>query len=722
MSADGTNAGVGRRQFLIGAGVVAGGVAAGIYVAPRFLGDGSGQSPVTFAPHAWVRITSDDTFTVIIGKSEMGQGVYTGLPMILAEELDVDPRRIRVEIAGVDPAFNFPFLPVQFTGNSMSTSSTFEALRQVGGTARTMLVNAAAARWDVEPATLRTEDGAVIDARGRRLRYGALAEAAAALPVPAKETIRLKDRSEFRYIGKPQKRLDAAVKVNGAAVFGIDVDRPDQLVAVVARSPVFGGVLKSFDDSATKNVKGVVAVKAVPSGVAVIAIHTYAALQGREALKIEWDTQGNERLSTTALRAEWRSLAARAGLVGKDVGDARRAWAQAARRIDVEYEVPYLAHACMEPLNAVAHVTESGCEMWVGTQGQSQDAQLVAAALGITPDRVKIHTPFLGGGFGRRASGTSDFSVEAALVAQGVGKPVKVMWTREDDMRGGFYRPFSISRVRAAVGADGLPISYHQTFVGKPVLAQTAFAKMVVSPEGLDPSSIEGAADMPYPIPNLRVEVHNTAESVTNLFWRSVGHSINAFVTNGAIDELAALAGQDPYTYRRTLLVDKPRHLAVLDKAATAAGWGGALPPGHFHGIALHESYGSIVAEVAEVSVESRNVRVHRVTCAVDCGLAINPDQVAAQMEGGIIYGLSAALMGEITIEGGRAVQGNFDDYPVLRLAESPAIDVHIVPSDGPIGGIGEPGTPPIAPAVCGAIYAATGQRIRRLPISTSLA
>lgn len=485
---------------------------------------------------------------------------------------------------------------------------------------------------------------------------------------------------------------------------------------------MFGGVLKSFDDTATRNVKGVVMVKAVPSGVAVIATHTYAALRGREALQVNWDTRGNERVSTTALRAEWRALAARPGLVGKDIGDARRIWAQSARRIDIEYELPYLAHACMEPLNAVAHVTESGCEMWVGTQGQSQDAQFVATALGITVDRVKIHTPFLGGGFGRRASGTSDFSVEAALVAQGVGKPVKVMWTREDDMRGGFYRPFSISRVRAAIGADGMPTAYHQILVGKPVLTHSAFGKFAVSKEGLDPTSISGAADMPYAMPNLRVEVHNTAESIPNLFWRSVGHSINAFVANGTIDELATLAGQDGYSYRRALLREKPRHLAVLDKAATAAGWGEPLPAGHFHGIALQESFSSIVAQVAEVSVSGRNVRVHRVTCAVDCGLAINPDQVAAQMESGIIYGLSAALAGEITIEGGRAVQGNFDNYPVLRIGESPQIDVHIVPSDGPIGGIGEPGTPPIAPAVCGAIYAATGQRIRRLPISTSLA
>ncbi|MFZ9708237.1 MAG: molybdopterin cofactor-binding domain-containing protein [Steroidobacteraceae bacterium] len=712
---------VGRRHFLIGVGVVATGSAVGIQLVPRLLA-GQSSPPVDFKPHAFVRLSSDDTVTVIIGKSEMGQGVYTGLPMILAEELDFDPQRIKVEIAGVDPAFNHPFIPAQFTGGSMSTPSTYESLRQVGATARSMLVTAAAQYWKVDAATLRTDDGHVVDARGRRLRYGSLLEAASELPVPAKDTLKMKDRSEFRYIGRPQKRLDSRVKVDGSAVFGIDIDRPDQLVAVVARAPVFGAAVRSFDASAARAIAGVVDIKQVPSGIAVIARHTHAAFKGRKALLIDWDTRGNEGVSSDSLRKQWQALAARPGLIGKDVGDARRAWVSAERRIDVEYELPYLAHACMEPLNAVAHVTESGCELWVGTQSQSQDAQLVAAALGITADRVKIHTPFLGGGFGRRASGNSDFSVEAALVAQGVGKPVKVIWSREDDMRGGAYRPFSISRVRAAIGADGLPIAFHQTIVNKPVLASTALGQMAVTKEGLDPSSIEGTADMPYAVPNLRVEVHNTREHVTTLWWRSVGHSINGFVANGTIDELAALAGRDPYEYRRSLLADQPRHLAVLDRAATAAGWGTALPPGRFRGIALHQSFGSIVAQVAEVSVKNRVVRVHRVTCAVDCGLAINPDQVIAQMESGIIYGLAAALSGEITIEAGRVVQGNFNDYPILRFADAPQIDVHIVPSDGPIGGIGEPGTPPIAPAVCGAIFAATGQRIRRLPLSASLA
>lgn len=712
---------VGRRHFLIGAGVVAGGLAAGSLLRPYLTGGRNASAPKEFQPHAFVRISSDDRVTVIIGKSEMGQGVYTGLPMILAEELDFDPQRLEVEFAPVDPVFNHPFLPAQFTGGSMSTMTTYNSLRQVGATARAMLVTAAAARWSVEPGSLRTENGQVIDARGRKLSYGELVEDATLLPVPAKENVTLKDRKDFRYIGKPQKRLDGRLKVTGEAIFGIDVDLPEMLIATVARPRVFGATVKSFDATQAKAVPGVVEVKQVPSGIAVIATHTWAALKGREALQIEWDDAVGRDVSTETLRAEWRALAAKPGLVGKDEGDVRRALAAAAKRIDVEYELPYLAHACMEPMNGVAQVTAEGCELWLPTQGQSQDAQLVAAALGIEPGKVKVHTTFLGGGFGRRASGTSDFAVEAAHVAQGLGRPVKVMWTREDDMRGGMYRPFSISRVRAAIGTDGLPAAYHQVHVGKPVLANTALGKMAVGKNGVDPSSMEGAADMPYFIPNLRVEVHNTTERVTNLWWRSVGHSINAFVVNGVLDELAALAGRDPYEYRRAMLTGKPRHLAVLDAAAELAGWGKPLPAGHHHGIALQESFNSIVAQVAEVSVNGSEVRVHRVSCAVDCGLAINPDQVVAQMESAIIFGLSAALAGEITIRDGAAVQANFDDYPVVRHATAPIIDVRIVPSDGPIGGIGEPGTPPIAPAVCGAVYAATGKRIRKLPLSASL-
>ncbi|MFZ9872566.1 MAG: molybdopterin cofactor-binding domain-containing protein [Steroidobacteraceae bacterium] len=712
----------GRRQFLIGIGVVAGGTAAGMALRPWLVGAAeANRPPADFQPHAFVRISSDDTITVIIGKSEMGQGVYGSLPMILAEELDVDPTRVQVEIAGVDPAFNHPFLPAQFTGGSMSVMTTYDALRRVGAQARSAMLTAAARQWNVDVITLTTDNGVVRDSRGRRLRYGSLVEAANRLPLPDPTSVILKDPSTFKYIGKPQRRLDSPIKVTGKATFGIDVMRPDMLTAVIARPPAFGARLRGFDATAAKAISGVIEVKAVPSGVAVIAQHTHAALRGREALILDWDTSASDSLSSDGLRDEWRALAKRPGLVGKNVGDVDAAFRSAARTIDVEYELPYLAHACMEPLNAVAEVTAEGCELWLGTQSQSQDARFVAEALGIEPSKVRIHTMFLGGGFGRRASAVSDFAVEAALVAQGIGKPVKVVWTREDDMRGGYYRPLSFNRVKAAINADGMPLAIHHTTVSKPVLANTAMGKMAVSKEGLDPSTIEGSADMPYAIPNLRVDVHNTREAVPILWWRSVGHSITGFVTNSVIDELAVLGGKDAYEYRRELLKEKPRHLAVLERAAAEANWGRGLAKGHFQGIALQESFGSIVAQVAEVSVSEGKVQVHRVTCAVDCGLAVNPSQVVAQMESGILYGLSAALDGEINIERGRAVEGNFDRYRVLRFVDSPVIDVHIVNSGGPIGGIGEPGTPPIAPAVCNAIFAATGQRIRRLPISKSL-
>ena len=455
MSAEGKGAtDNGRRQFLIGIGVVAGGTAAGMALRPWLVGAADvDRPPADFQPHAFVRIRSDDTITVIIGKSEMGQGVYGSLPMILAEELDVDPTTVQVEIAGVDPAFNHPFLPAQFTGGSMSVMTTYDALRRVGAQARTALVAAAAEQWNVDVITLTTDNGVVRDSRGRRLRYGSLVDAANQLPLPDPTTVTLKDPSTFKYIGKPQRRLDSPIKVTGSATFGIDVIRPGMLTAVIARPPTFGASLRGFDATAAKAVAGVVDVKAVPSGIAVIAQHTHAALRGRDALVIDWDTGSSNSLSSEGLRQEWRTLAKRPGLVGKNVGDVATAFRSATRTIDVEYELPYLAHACMEPLNAVADVTAEGCELWLGTQSQSQDARFVAEALGIEPSKVRIHTMFLGGGFGRRASAVSDFAVEAALVAQGVGKPVKVVWTREDDMRGGYYRPLSFNRVKAAVDA-----------------------------------------------------------------------------------------------------------------------------------------------------------------------------------------------------------------------------------------------------------------------------
>ena len=720
----------GRRHFLIGLGVVGAATAAGIYVVPQYLaergaatgGKGAGKPAFEFKPHAFLRIGSDDTITVIIGKSEMGQGIYTGLPMLLAEELDVEPSRLAVEFAPIDPAFNHPFMPLQFTGGSMSTMTLYEPLRKVGATARQMLLAAAAGLWEVDAASLRTENGVVTDG-SRRVRYGALAEAASKLPVPA--TPPLKDRKDFKYIGKSQHRLDNRAKVTGQATFGIDVALPGLVFAAVAHAPSFGAKVKSFDDTAARAVKGVVDVKQVASGIAVYGEHTWAALKGRDALKVEWDLAGATKLSSEAQLTDYRQRLKTGKLARlKDVGNVDTALKAAAKSFDVVYSFPYLAHACMEPMNATAWVRDGQCEMWAGTQGQSQDAQMVGQALGLPPGSVKINTVFLGGGFGRRASTASDFMIEAGRVAQALGRPVpvKLVWTREDDMRAGHFRPVSVNRVRGGVDAAGKAVALHHAVVGNSVVENWPL-KAAMMKDGVDLSQMEGSSESPYEVPNRRFEALVAVEQVPTQFWRSVGHSHNGFILNGAIDELAALGGRDPYELRRELLADKPRHLAVLEKAATEAGWGKPLPAGHFHGIALQESFGSIVAEVVEASVtDGTTVKVHRVTAAVDCGFAVNPQQVVAQIQGGVIFGMSMALYNQITLQDGVIQQDNFDTYPIVRLEEVPQIDVHIVENGGPLGGIGEPGLPPFAPALAGAIFAATGKRIRRLPLSVALA
>jgi isoquinoline 1-oxidoreductase subunit beta len=712
---------LGRRHFLIGGAVVAGALYVGFRVADkRSLGAAAPGGDEVFRPNAFVRIASDGTVTVIIGKSEMGQGIYTSLPMVLAEELDVAPDQVRVEFAPVDPAFNSPFFPAQLTGGSSSMNSSYESLRSAGATARAMLIEAAAQHWKSDVSGLQTTgDGAVSDGQ-KRIPYGELAPLAAKLAVPA--NVALKDPKAFRYIGKGVRRLDSPGKVSGRTEFGLDVRRPGMLIAMVARCPVFGGKVTAFDDKAARAIAGVVDVKQVPSGVAVLAKNTYAARRGRDALQVQWDLGEGATLSTEELSEEYRRLAASpGGAVAAKIGDAEGMLAKSQRVVEAVYEVPFLAHACMEPLNCVAHVTADGCDIWTGSQWQSGDAELAAQALGLQPEQVRVHTTFLGGGFGRRANPLSDVVVEAAHVANGVGKPVQVVWTREDDMHGGFYRPFFVHRARGALDAQGMPVAWRHTIVGQSIFSSVPMVRALIK-DGVDPSSAEGISDLPYAIPNLHVELHSPTNAVPIQWWRSVGHSHTAFAANSFLDELAVAGQKDPLELRRMLLQDKPRHRAVLDVVAEKSGWGSPPPAGRFRGVALQESFGSIVAQVAEVSVEGANVRVHRVWCAVDCGFAVNPDQVDAQMQSAIVFGLSAALRGEITLQDGRVQQSNFDDYAPLRMKEMPLVETHIVPSNGPMGGIGEPGTPCIAPAVCNAIFAATGKRIRKLPISTSLA
>ncbi len=682
-----------RRNFII-AGAIATGVAVGVYVGKRRfdLGDdAAAASGRTLQPNAYVRVAPDDSVTVVIGKSEMGQGIYTGIAMALAEELDVDPARVKVEFAGADPAFNVPFAPVQFTGGSMSTSTTYMQMREAGARVRAMLVAAAAEKWKVDPANLRTENGVVYDG-SRKLTYGRLADAAADQPIPEKVT--LKDPAQFRYLGKPRKRLDSPAKVDGSAKFGLDMRVPGMLFAVVARPPVVGAKVRRIDDTAARAVSGVVDVKEIPAGIVVYATNTWAAKRGREALKVDWNEGANRVFSTENQRREYRQLLRRTGEVARDSGDTRKALASAAKSIDVEYELPYLAHSPMEPLNCLADVRADGVDLYLGTQMQSPDRDAVARVLGVDPSTVKMHIAFLGGGFGRRAQKFSEAAVDAALASKAIGKPVLVTQTREDDVAGLYYRPFVVSRVRAGVDADGKPIAWHQSVASQGVLRNGPFDGFIPKGQKWDPTTVEGINDMPYGIPNLFVDVHEGNSPVPVLWWRSVGHSQTGFTVNCAMDELAVLAGQDPVEMRRKLLADKPRHRAVLDAVAGMSNWAGGAPQGRGRGVAMQESFGSIVAEVAEVSVEDNQVKVHKVWCAIDCGFAANPSGVIAQMESGINYGLSAALHGEITFANGRVEQSNFHDYQILRIDEAPEIEVRIIDSGEQMGGAGEPGTP----------------------------
>ncbi|MGI9066967.1 MAG: molybdopterin cofactor-binding domain-containing protein [Pyrinomonadaceae bacterium] len=707
-----------RRDFLRTGAAVGGGLLISLYLPGWATARSADTTPPTvgsFTPNAFIRIGTDDSVTIIVGKAEMGQGVYTSLPMLVAEELEADWSKIKVESAPVDAAYNHPAFGIQMTGGSTSTASEWERLRKAGATGRLMLIAAAAQSWKVAPESLHAEKGFVVHAAsGRRVSFGSLADAAAKVEPP--KDVPLKDPKDFKLIGMPTRRLDTPAKLNGTAQFGLDVQIPGMMTAVVARAPVFGGKVVSFNADKAKAVAGVKSVVQVPSGVAVIASGFWPAKLGREKLEINWDDGPGANLSTTGMREQYASLSKTPGLVARKVGDAATALAGAAKTITAEYEVPYLAHAPMEPLNCVVDLRSDSCEIWTGTQFQTVDRMAAAGAAGLKPDQVKIHTTFLGGGFGRRANPASDFIIEAVQVAKAAKVPVKVVWTREDDLRGGYYRPMWYDRMVGGVDAAGNPVAWTHTIVGQSIMEGTAFAGFIK--DGIDGASVEGAADLLYGIPNMQVDLHTPKLGVPVLWWRSVGHSHTGFATEAFFDELAHAGGKDPYQLRRTLLADKPRMRAVLDLVAQKANWGKPVPAGRGRGIATHFSFDSYVGQVAEVSVDKDGgVRVHRVVCAVDCGRVINPDSVKAQMEGGIIFGLTAALKDEITFDRGRVQQRNFHDYPMLRINESPEIEVHIVPSTEKPTGVGEPGVPPVAPAVANAIFAATGKRVRKLPI-----
>lgn len=673
-----------------------------------------------FAPNAFVRIGSDDSVTVIAKHVEMGQGAYTGIATVLADELDADWARVRVESAPADAKryANLAFGTMQGTGGSSAMANSWMQLREAGAKARAMLISAAAAQWKVPAAELTTERNVVHHARsGRHATYGQLAHRAASLPVPDK--VVLKQAADFKLIGGRVPRVDVAAKSNGTAQFTLDVTMPGMLVALMQRPPLFGATVKSVDASAAKAIPGVVDVVQVPRGVAVVAKGFWAAKRGRDALKVAWDDSKAEKRSSAELLQEYRQKAAQPGKPARKQGDAAASIAGAVKRLDATYEFPYLAHAPMEPLDAVVRLTHDRCEIWCGDQFQTVDQANAAATAGLKPEQVQIHTLYAGGSFGRRANAWSDYVVEAVSIAKALGAngtPVKLQWTREDDIHGGLYRPMYVHSMQAGLTADGQLVGWQHRIVGQSIMSGTMFEAMMK--DGIDPTSVEGAANVAYDIPNVAVELTTTQTGVPVLWWRVVGSSHTAFAVETFIDEAASAAGKDPYEFRRGLLAKSPRMKAVLELAAQKAGWdSGPMPAGRGRGIAVAEAFNTFVAQVAEVTVaKDGHIKVDRVVCAVDCGTPINPDVIAAQMEGGIGFGLGAALYGAITLKDGHIEQNNFDGYQVLRMNEMPKVEVHIVPSTEPPTGVGEPGVAPIGPAVANAVFAATGKRMHALP------
>jgi len=678
-------------------------------------GDAEAAGAEGFAPNAFIRIGRDGGIILTMPYVEMGQGTYTSISMLIAEELEVDLNQVSVEHAPPnEKLYGNPLLGgIQATGNSNAIRAAWQPLRQAGATARTMLVAAAAKGWKVDPASCRAQSGEVLHApTGRRIKYGKLAADAARLPVA--ENVALKRPQDFKLIGTPAKRLDAPSKVNGTAVYGIDVRPPGVKIATLAQSPVFGGRVKSVDDAAAKAVKGVRQIVRLDDAIAVVADHMGAAKKGLAALVIEWDDGPHAKLATEEIVHELEKATLNSGAVAENIGDADKAMTGAVAKVEATYQVPFLAHAAMEPMNCTVHVRKDGCEVWVGNQVLGRAQAVAAKTAGLPLDKVVVHNHLIGGGFGRRLE--VDGVIRAVEIAKQVDGPVKVVWTREEDIQHDMYRPYFFDRISAGLDEKGRPVAWNHRFAGSSVIARwvpPAFNN------GLDPDTTEGAINLAYALPNLRVEfLRVEPPAIPTAFWRSVGPSHNVFVTESFMDELAVAAKQDPVAYRRALLDKAPRAKAVLDLAADKAGWGQPLPKGIGRGVSVQFVFGTYMAQVAEVEVASDGaVRVRRVVCAVDCGTVINPDTVRAQIQGAIVFGITSALYGEITIKDGRVEQTNFDTYQILRINEAPAIEVHIVQSAELPGGMGEAGTSLIAPALTNAIFASTGKRLRKLPI-----
>jgi isoquinoline 1-oxidoreductase beta subunit len=706
-----------RRDFLKGAGAAGAGLVIGFtWPAGRRAALAAGGQ---FAPNAFVRIAPDSTVTVIAKHFEMGQGTTTGLPTILAEELDADWAQVKVEFAPFDPSkYNNLLFNAQGTGGSTAIANSYKQLREAGAAARALLVQAAAETWGVPASEITVESGIVKHKKsGKTASFGALAEKAATLPMPSE--VKLKDPKDFKLIGKPLARKDSAEKARGKAVFAIDIKLPGMLTAVVARPPRFGGKVKSFDAAAAKQVPGVMDVVQIPTGVAVLGNGFWAAKTGRDALTVEWDETEAEKRGSDDILKEYKALLDKPGTVARNDGDAEAALKGAVKTVEAVFEFPYLAHAPMEPLDCVVQLGPDKCEIWSGCQFPAVDHPVAVAVSGLKPEQVVINTLYAGGSFGRRATPSGDFTFEAVSIAKAIGgrAPVKLIWTREDDIRGGKYRPIYVHQVRAGIGKDGQIVAWHHRIVGQSILGGTPFEAMLVK-HGIDETSVEGASNTPYKIPNFYLDLHTTKTGVPVLWWRSVGHTHTAYVMETVIDELAEAAGKDPVEFRRGLLADHPRHLGVLNLAAEKAGWGQPLPEGVARGVAVHESFNSFVAEVIDARLVDGKVKVERVVCAVDCGVPVNPDVIAAQMEGGVGFGLGAVLHDEITLDGGQVKESNFHDYVPLRIDEMPKVEVHVVPSVADPTGVGEPGVPPSGPALANAVYRLTKQRIRSLPMA----
>ncbi|MFM0470824.1 xanthine dehydrogenase family protein molybdopterin-binding subunit [Paraburkholderia strydomiana] len=670
-----------------------------------------------FAPNAFIQIDTAGKVTLVIPKVEMGQGVYTSIPMLIAEELEVPLDTVTLDHAPPDEKlFTDPLLGGQLTGGSTSIRYAWEPMRKAGATARMLLIGAAAQQWQVDAASCHAKSGQVIHAASNRsIGYGQLVDAAAKLPVP--QNVPLKDPKDFKIIGTAVKRLDSPEKVDGTATFGLDVRLPDMVYAAIANCPVFGGKLASVDDTNAKKIPGVRQVVKIDNAVAVIGDHTWAAKRGLQALDIKWNEGADAKLSMKQIVDDLANASQRNGAVARKDGDVVHAFSNAKTRVDAVYQQPFLAHATMEPINCTVHVRADGCEIWLGSQVPTRVRDAAMAVTGLPADKIVVHNHLIGGGFGRRLE--FDMVTQAVKIGKQVSTPVKVLWTREEDIQHDMYRPYYYDKISAGLDANGKPLAWQHRIVGSSIMAR--FAPPAFK-DGLDPDAVEVASDLPYDLPNQLVDyVRQEPHAIPTAFWRGVGPTRGTFVVESFIDELAAEAKVDPVKYRRDLLGKTPRALNVLNTAAQAANWGSAVPKGQGRGVSVMHAFGSYFAIVVDVAVDQGEVAVKRVVCAVDCGMVVNPNTVEAQVQGGIIFGITAALYSEITIKDGRVEQNNFTDYRMLRIDETPPIDVHIVKSSEAPGGIGEPGTAALAPALTNAIFAATGKRLRQLPVGSQL-